>query len=370
MDQKLNHEEIGLEISQLDRSRWHYPACAIILTHHNYSELVGDCLLSLVDQTYPNWECVVVDDNSTEDERNRLQGVIEQFSNPRIRLIQNAQQLGQVGAFFAGLAASHGEFVSPLDPDDRLDPIYLEEMVRAHLNDTVFCPIVSCEQRLLRLGSGLITGTYKGRLRWRAHELEHPVRIDISTPDDPLLYFSGTKRGWVWTSTSSLMVRRLATKFLVPNKPLGYNCLDSYLAFGAHFLGGTLIVQKPLVYRGIHTDNDYLEDDLFSMTHQRQAREDAPHMTPQCRRDVVEALFHNGVTSVVGPGRLAKLLQAHFDEKEITLLGAVCPEAYEIWQRHKDRKPAKPSFMRRLLSRRRKPAKEDDDIPPHGHELK
>jgi glycosyltransferase involved in cell wall biosynthesis len=320
--------------------------CTIIISHRNYSELVGDCLLSILDQTYPNWECIVVDDYSENGERDRLLKIIQSLSHPRIRLIQNRQQIGQVGAFFAGFAEASGEFVSPLDPDDRLHPTYLAEMVRAHLNETLFAPIVSCEQKLLRIGAGLISGTYKGALRWKRGKRHYPLRINVHAPDDgTLLYFSNSERRWIWTTTSSMMVRRLAAKLLIPNKTLGYNSLDSYLGFGAHFLGGTLILERPLVYRGIHPKNDYISDNLFSMT-QDLARENAPRISPQCRRDAVEAMFHNGVTGLISAKRLARLLRNHFDEEQMALLGSNCPEALEVWGQHRESQDTKSRVRR------------------------
>lgn len=351
VDKRLSRENArGLNAPALDRRKWHTPLCTVIVPHRNYSRLVEDCLLSLLDQTYANWECVVVDDNSSEDERNRLIDIINRLPEPRIRLIQQTEQLGQVATFFAGLAESSGEFVAPLDPDDRLHQTYLEHMVRAHLNESMFCPIVSCEQKLLRIGGGLIAGTYKGTLRWnKGVKLEYPVRLTIDAPDDDtLLYFPSLERGWLWTATSSLMVRRSAVRLLVPNKLLGYNSLDSYLTFGAHFLGGTLCLEKALVYRGLHGANDYLGEHLFCVSH-RQTRDGAPERTPECMRDAVEALFHNGVRRFITDERLSKLLRQHFDAEQMTLLGKACPQALELWLAHAAKKPSKPSILRRLL---------------------
>ena len=217
MDKKLGlDKERHLDAHGLDRRKWHFPLCTIIVPHHNYSDLVEECLLSVLDQTYPNWECVIIDDHSSKHHRNRLIEIINRLSIPRARLIKQTKQCGQVATFFAGLAESSGEFVSPLDPDDRLHQTYLEEMMRAHLNDSLFCPIVSCEQKLLRIGTGLISGTYKGVLRWkRGIKIEYPVRINVdASDDDTLLYFANSERGWLWTATSSLMVRRSAARLL------------------------------------------------------------------------------------------------------------------------------------------------------------
>lgn len=351
MDKRVSCESVrDLKTAALDRRKWHAPLCTVIVTHRDYSHMIEDCLLSLLDQTYPNWECVVVDDASSEAHRDRLTEIVARLAAPRIRLIKQSRQLGQVATFFAGLTESSGEFVAPLDPDDRCHQTYLREMVRAHLNESTFCPIVSCEQKLLRIGTGLITGTYKGTLRWKKGvKLDYPVRVPIDTPDeDTLLYFPSSERGWLWTATSSLMLRRAAASLLVPNKPLGYNSLDSYLTFGAHLLGGTLCLEKALVYRGLHGGNDYLGETVFGVSH-RQARDGAPERTPECMRDAVEALLHNGVRRFITDDRLAKLLRQHFDAEQMTLLGAACPQALALWQAQPVKNAKKPSLLRRLL---------------------
>jgi glycosyltransferase involved in cell wall biosynthesis len=340
----------------LDRAKWHQPLCSIILTHHNYSNLVEDSLLSLLDQTYQNWECVVVDDFSTEDERRRLLAIIEASPDRRVRLIHNTEQLGQIGTFFAGFAETTGEFVSPLDPDDRLDPTYLEEMVRAHLNETVFCPIVSCEQKLFRLDAGaLVTGTWKGRLRSQSRAQGADRRglgIDVTAPDDgPLLYFSPKERSWTWTSSSAIMLRRSALNLLVPNKRLDFKgpALDAYLANGAHFLGGTLFLSKPLVYRGLHSKTWYLTDSIFSMQ-QNLGKAGWTTQAPQCKRDVVEAMFHNGVTRWFPGTHLAEVLRVHFDRGQMMLIRETCPEAYRLW-RPSESPVGSDGFLRRAKRR-------------------
>ena len=340
----------------LDRAKWHQPLCTIIVTHRNYAHLVKDALLSVLDQTYANWECIVVDDFSNVGERHRLQAIVEELSDPRIRFIQNARLLGQIETFFEGLAESSGEFVSPLDPDDRLHPAYLEEMVRVHLNETVFCPLANCEQKLLRTDGALVTGTLRGGVRTKDRPSIRTLPIDITRPhDERILYLSCKERGWLWTTTSSMMVRRLAARLLVPHKRFDYDvALDAYLAFGAHFLGGTLLVPRPLVYRGIHANNDYITENMFSMT-QISARYDAKERFPVCKRDAVEAMFHNGVTRLFTESHLAELLRRHFDKEGMAMIGNACPEAFKIWRSHNELSKKKriwPGFI--LWGRRRR----------------
>lgn len=333
----------------LDRTSWHQPLCTIVVTHHNYSHFVEDALLSILDQTHNRWECVVVDDASKPEERERLEVIIKGLSDRRITLLRNERQLGQIGTFFAGVAATSGEFVTLLDPDDRFAPTYLEEMLKAHLNHAVFCPIVSCDEKLLRMDGALLTGTWKSyRRKPSANE---PLHIEVGDAKSrPLLYFSPHAPKWLWTSSSALMMRRAALNFLIPSKQLRYiRSADAYLANGSHFLGGTIFLSSPLVYRGVHTSNGYLSDNIFSV-HQKHNRVGWQSRAKECRRDVVESMFHNGVTSWFDEAYLAKVLINHFEGDEAALIGRACPEAYRLWQSNQPRRQPR-QLLRRALKR-------------------
>jgi hypothetical protein len=128
------------------------------------------------------------------------------------------------------------------------------------------------------------------------------------------------------------MVRRSALNLLVPNKRLGLDRnLDAYLANGAHLLGGTLFLSKPLLYRGMHAHNYYLTENIFSMQ-QNLGRADWKSRASQFKRDVVEAMFCNGVRRCLPEHQLAAVLRAHFDKDQMALLNKRCPEAYQLWR--------------------------------------
>lgn len=253
------------QVHGLDRAKWHKPLISIVITHHNYSGHIEDALLSILDQTHDNWECVVVDDASDDGHRLALEKIVADIACPKIKVIWLEQNVGQILAFFAGLERSTGEFVCPLDPDDRYGATFLEESLAGHLHPGLFCPVVCSDQYLLK-GDAVISATTgkRGSLDSR----------------DELSFTHASVPGWHWTSTSSLMLRRTALEYLRPHKPIitargvEKKALDAYLAPGAHRLGGTIFISKPLVYRSIHADNSYLCGDLCT-SFQSSARPDA-----------------------------------------------------------------------------------------------
>jgi glycosyltransferase involved in cell wall biosynthesis len=83
---------------------------------------------SLVEQTYPHWEAVVVDDGSSVDEFSRIAEIADR--DRRMRLTKNpGPRRGASACRNAGLAASRGEYVVFLDSDDALAPTCLQRRV-------------------------------------------------------------------------------------------------------------------------------------------------------------------------------------------------------------------------------------------------
>jgi glycosyltransferase involved in cell wall biosynthesis len=101
------------------------PAVTIVVTSYNYGRYVGAALESVRAQTAGDFECVVVDDGSTDDSI----AVIESFlTDPRFRLVRQ-QNGGVSNARNVGIGLARGEFVAFLDADDLWQPTKLERQL-------------------------------------------------------------------------------------------------------------------------------------------------------------------------------------------------------------------------------------------------
>jgi glycosyltransferase involved in cell wall biosynthesis len=133
---------------------------SVVIPCFNHAAYLDEAIQSVLAQTYPHFEIVVVDDGSTDntaDVAGRHAGV---------QLLKQGNQ-GLSAARNAGLAASSGEFVIFLDADDRLKPRALEvglRTLRAHPG----CAFVSGQVELTH-GDGSLMRAAQHRIVDRDH---------------------------------------------------------------------------------------------------------------------------------------------------------------------------------------------------------
>jgi len=93
------------------------PRVSVVVPIHNRAHLLGETLESVIRQTYPDWECIVVDDHSTD---NALE-IAAQYAgiDPRIRVVAlpNQKHSGNAARNY-GLELALGKYVNFLDSDD------------------------------------------------------------------------------------------------------------------------------------------------------------------------------------------------------------------------------------------------------------
>ena len=104
------------------------PIVSVLLTAFNRERYVGPAIESVLAQTFTNFELIVVDDGSTDG---TVDVVTRYLSDPRVRLVQNARNLGQFTNrnYAASLAA--GEYLKYHDSDDLMYPHCLSVLVAA-----------------------------------------------------------------------------------------------------------------------------------------------------------------------------------------------------------------------------------------------
>ena len=107
------------------------PEFSVIVCTYNRPHLLPRAIASALDQTYHDFEVLVVDDHS-EDE---LEPLLKRFADPRIRYLRQSQNRGVAAGTNAGLTAAQGRYVTILNDDDCLHPDFLEKMSQ-HLRNS------------------------------------------------------------------------------------------------------------------------------------------------------------------------------------------------------------------------------------------
>lgn len=96
---------------------------SVIITTYNRSEVLTRAVKSLIAQTEPDWEAIIVDDGSTDDTHLRISKYLETHSN--IFYIKQKNK-GEEGAKNTGIRVATGKYITFLDSDDSYKPDHLK----------------------------------------------------------------------------------------------------------------------------------------------------------------------------------------------------------------------------------------------------
>lgn len=98
---------------------------SVIMPSWNTGAYIAQSIQSVLDQTYPNWELVLVDDCSTDN----TDEVVGSFHDPRIRYLKNEVNSGAALTRNRALREARGEWIAFLDSDDLWMPEKLEHQL-------------------------------------------------------------------------------------------------------------------------------------------------------------------------------------------------------------------------------------------------
>lgn len=93
------------------------PLVSVIIPCYNYGHLIGETIESVINQTYSNWECLIINDGSTDNSLNIIKSLCENDSRVKYFDIVNG---GQARARNYGIKQSKGDYIQFLDADDLL----------------------------------------------------------------------------------------------------------------------------------------------------------------------------------------------------------------------------------------------------------
>jgi glycosyltransferase involved in cell wall biosynthesis len=247
------------------------PKISIVVTCYNCRSYVGDAIRSVARQTLPGFECVIVDDASTDDSAEVIRQTLDELNDARFTSMRLGTNLGQTGATRAGLGRATAPFVCFLDADDVWHERFLERHLAAHMNETCAVGFSACNARIVDADGALLAGAvyWFGRDRGESERDEEfvpldPARLPTVEPDKGLVWQDRascrlyTKRSlqWVWVSTSSMMFRRSLVDLVFPADDEIFRLhMDFCLVIMAQMVAGSLLIDEPLYAYRLHGRN-------------------------------------------------------------------------------------------------------------------
>jgi len=153
---------------------------SVIMPAYNSEVFISESIQSVIDQTYANWELLVIDDASSDTTKE----IVEKFSSKdsRIRLLENSTNSGAHHSRNRGIRAAVGNYIAFLDADDLWKPKKLKKQLKvlskpniaacfssyelidekgSHLNQVIEAlPVLHYEKLLKANYVGNLTGIY------------------------------------------------------------------------------------------------------------------------------------------------------------------------------------------------------------------
>lgn len=114
------------------------PSITVLTTVYNGLPYLPECIESILNQTDRDFEFLIIDDASTDGSLE----CIKSYNDPRIKIVENEKNIGQVPSLNIGLKIAKGKFIARLDQDDVSLPTRLEEQggyLEKHSDVSILC---------------------------------------------------------------------------------------------------------------------------------------------------------------------------------------------------------------------------------------
>lgn len=96
---------------------------SVLLSVYNGEKYLKEAINSILNQTFKNFEFIIIDDGSTD----RTKDILQEFNDSRICLITNEKNIGLVNSLNLGLSLCKGKYIARMDADDIAYPERLEK---------------------------------------------------------------------------------------------------------------------------------------------------------------------------------------------------------------------------------------------------
>ncbi len=152
------------------------PLVSIIVPCYNYGHLLGETLNNILEQSYENWECIIVDDGSTDNTSSVAKEFVKNYKQFTYVFQKNA---GLSAARNTGLHHSKGSFIQLLDSDDYIESHKLLSQINVFVEHPN-TEIVYSEVRYF-------SSEHKSLRRFSMNEVDKPWMLKVDSINQKLL---------------------------------------------------------------------------------------------------------------------------------------------------------------------------------------
>jgi glycosyltransferase involved in cell wall biosynthesis len=159
------------------------PRVSIVLSFFNAEQTLEPAIRSIIKQSYPHWELILLDDGSTD---NSLV-IAQHFADSRIRVVADGKNLKLPFRLNQGISLSRGKYIARMDADDIAYPSRIKTQLK--FLEKHPCIDLVASRVIIFEAQGKIVGTYPYRKRhsdickrpWAGFYLPHPTWMGKSS---------------------------------------------------------------------------------------------------------------------------------------------------------------------------------------------
>ena len=137
---------------------------SVIIPTYKGSDVIKRAIESVLNQSYPLLEIIVVDDNNpdSEDRKETERIMLHYAENPRVKYLKHEKNKNGAAARNTGIVSSHGEYIAFLDADDWFLPLKIERQLVFLYNHQEYD---ACYCLARKKGTPIQTIPYEGSLK-------------------------------------------------------------------------------------------------------------------------------------------------------------------------------------------------------------
>lgn len=232
-----------ISVKDLQQKRKSYPLLSVVIPSYNHEQYIGEAIESVLEQSYPNLELIIIDDGSKDDSVKKIQS----YKDERITLICQ-QNAGAHNAINRGLEMAKGEYLAILNSDDIYSKMRFEQMIRT-LKEQDGAEF-ACSYIQVIDSSGKALGIKEGWHNMEPWTIEHP-ELSYQATDDFKLNLLMTN---FTSTTSNFLFTRSLYERIGGMRNLRF-AHDWDFALRAAEVTECIMVEQPLLKYRVHNTN-------------------------------------------------------------------------------------------------------------------